>query len=96
MTKYHDKDLSRGTAISIRVGAPMVPGGADPAAQTAELKVALQGLLDEAIRSYPQHEDGAWWLPASYGGAAPTLAEAARLDADERVRRAERRATQGL
>jgi 1-acyl-sn-glycerol-3-phosphate acyltransferase len=96
MTKDHDKDLSRGTAISIRVGAPVVPGGADPVAQTAELKVALQGLLDEAIRSYPQHEDGAWWLPASYGGTAPTLEEAARLDADERIRRAERRATQAL
>ena len=55
MTKDHDKDLSRGTAISIRVGAPIVPDGVDPIAQTAALKLALQGLLADAIRSYPQH-----------------------------------------
>ena len=33
----------------------------------------MSGLLDDAIRSYPQHEPGAWWVPASYGGTAPTL-----------------------
>jgi 1-acyl-sn-glycerol-3-phosphate acyltransferase len=93
MTKDHGRDLSRGTAISIRVGAPMCPDGADPVGWTADLKRALQGLLDDAIRGYPQHEDGAWWVPASYGGTAPTLTEAARLDDDERRRRAERAGT---
>ena len=52
----------------------------------------MSGLLDEAIRSYPQHEPGAWWLPASYGGTAPTLERAAVLDAEERTARAARRA----
>ena len=95
MTKDHDRDLSRGTAISIRIGAPLAVSGDDPVAGTAALRTALQGLLDRAITTYPQHEEGAWWVPASYGGTAPTLEEAARLDADERRRRAERRLAQG-
>jgi 1-acyl-sn-glycerol-3-phosphate acyltransferase len=92
MTKDHDRDLSRGKAITISVGAP-VPLAGDAVADTAALKVRMTGLLDEAIRSYPQHEPGAWWLPASYGGSAPTLTEAARMDVDERASRATRRAT---
>ena len=51
----------------------------------------MSGLLDEAIRDYPQQEPGAWWLPASYGGTAPTLEEAVKLDRDEKVARARAR-----
>jgi 1-acyl-sn-glycerol-3-phosphate acyltransferase len=90
ITKDHPRDLSRGTAVTIRVGEPMSVTGEEPTAETADLKRSLQALLDESIRSYPQHEHGAWWVPASYGGTAPTLEEAARLDAAERRRRAER------
>jgi 1-acyl-sn-glycerol-3-phosphate acyltransferase len=92
MTKDHERDFSRGTAISIKVGESLSVSGADPMAETAQLKARLQTLLHAAITDYPQQEDGAWWLPASYGGTAPTLAEAARLDAEERRRRAERKA----
>ncbi len=92
MTKDHDRDLSRGKAITIKVGPP-VPMTGDALADTAALKGALSGLLDEAIRSYPQHQPGAWWVPASYGGSAPGLAEAARLDAAERASRAARKAS---
>ena len=51
-------------------------------------------MLDEAIRSYPAAEqpEGSWWLPARYGGSAPTLEEAAVLDAEEKAARAARRA----
>ena len=51
-------------------------------------------LLDETIAAYPADEQppGSWWLPASYGGSAPTLAEAAQLDADEKRERARARA----
>ena len=48
----------------------------------------MRQMLDETIRSYPEMPPGAWWLPASYGGSAPTLEEAARLDAAERKARA--------
>ena len=94
-TKDHPRDLSRGKTIAIRVGEPMHPSGADPAAQTAVLHERLAALVDEAVRSYPAQEQppGSWWLPASYGGSAPSPAEAARLDAEERERRAARRAS---
>jgi 1-acyl-sn-glycerol-3-phosphate acyltransferase len=95
MTKDHERDFSRGTAVAIHVGPPVPVSGDDPVAETAALRTALQGLLDDAITSYPQHEDGAWWVPAAYGGSAPTLDRAAEMDAAERRRRAERKAARG-
>ncbi|HEU5036102.1 MAG TPA: lysophospholipid acyltransferase family protein [Nocardioides sp.] len=94
MTKDHPRDFSRGKTIAIRVGAPLHPTGADPVAETAELRSAMGALLDTTIREYPADEQppGSWWLPASYGGSAPTPAEALRLDAEELERRRARRA----
>ncbi|KQW47619.1 glycerol acyltransferase [Nocardioides sp. Root1257] len=94
MTKDHPRDFSRGKTISISVGAPLHPTGADPVAETAELRAAMTELLDRTIRDYPADEQppGSWWLPASYGGSAPTPEEALRLDDEERRRRAERKA----
>lgn len=93
MTKDHPRDLSRGRTIAIRVGEPIRPDGSDPVAETAALKSAMEHLLDETIRAYPADEQppGSWWLPASYGGSAPTLEEAARLDVEEKRRRAQRK-----
>ena len=93
-TKDHPKDFSRGKTISISVGRPLHPSGADPVGETAELRAAMAGLLDRTIRAYPSDEQplGSWWLPASYGGSAPTPEEAKELDAAELRRRAERRA----
>jgi 1-acyl-sn-glycerol-3-phosphate acyltransferase len=94
MTKDHPRDFSRGKTIAIRVGPPQHPSGADPVAETAELRGVMTRMLDEAIATYPVDEQppGAWWVPASHGGGAPTPEEAARLDAEEKRRRAERRA----
>jgi 1-acyl-sn-glycerol-3-phosphate acyltransferase len=92
-TKDHPQDFSRGKTIAISVGEPLNPTGRDPVAETAELKTRMTALLDEAIRGYPAEEQppGCWWLPASYGGTAPTPAEALRLDAEEKRRRAQAR-----
>jgi 1-acyl-sn-glycerol-3-phosphate acyltransferase len=97
-TKDHDQDFSRGKTIAISVGEPLHPTGDSPIADTAELKVRMATLLDETIRAYPAEEQppGSWWLPASYGGSAPTMEEAAQLEAQEkrdraRARRAKRR-----
>ncbi|MGH3448688.1 MAG: lysophospholipid acyltransferase family protein, partial [Nocardioidaceae bacterium] len=87
-TKDHPRDLSRGKTIAITVGEPMHPTGRDPAAETEELRVVMSRLLDQTIRAYPQQPAGAWWLPRSYGGSAPTLEEAQALDEAERRRRA--------
>jgi 1-acyl-sn-glycerol-3-phosphate acyltransferase len=93
VTKDHPRDFSRGRPISIRVGEPLHPSGQDAEAETAELHAVMSRMLDESIRAYPAQEQppGSWWLPASYGGSAPTLEEAARLDAEERRQRAEKR-----
>jgi 1-acyl-sn-glycerol-3-phosphate acyltransferase len=93
-TKDHPQDFSRGKTIAISVGEPLHPTGADPVGDTAELKSRMATLLDETIRAYPAHEQppGSWWLPASYGGTAPTPEEALRLDAEEKRARARARA----
>jgi 1-acyl-sn-glycerol-3-phosphate acyltransferase len=93
-TKDHPKDFSRGKTIAIHVGEPLRPAGVDPVAETKELRSAMSTLLDQAIGSYPTAEQppGSWWLPASYGGTAPTPDEAIELDQAEKRRRAERRA----
>ena len=93
-TKSHPQDFSRGKTIAISVGTPLHPTGANPVAETAELKTAMARLLDETIRAYPADEQppGSWWLPASYGGTAPTAEEATVLDAEEKRERARARA----
>ena len=93
MTKDHPKDFSRGKTIAIRVGPALHPTGADSVAETAELHRVMSSMLDETIRTYPADEQppGSWWLPARYGGSAPTLEEAELLDAQEKRDRAERR-----
>ncbi len=94
LTKDHPRDFSRGKTIAISVGEPLHPAGQDPAADTAELRAVMSRMLDETIRAYPAAEQppGSWWLPASYGGGAPTPEEAGRLDVEEKRRRAEQRA----
>ncbi|GAW48066.1 MULTISPECIES: lysophospholipid acyltransferase family protein [unclassified Nocardioides] len=94
MTKDHPRDFSRGKTIAIRVGEALHPTGADPVAETAELRAVMSAMLDETIRAYPPAEQppGSWWLPASHGGSAPTLEQAAALDAEEKQLRAQRRA----
>ena len=93
VTKDHPKDFSRGKTIAINVGEPLHPTGENAVAETAELHRVMSTMLDQTIRSYPADEQppGSWWLPAEYGGSAPTLEEAARLDAQEKRKRAERR-----
>jgi 1-acyl-sn-glycerol-3-phosphate acyltransferase len=93
-TKDHPQDFSRGKTIAISVGEPLHPTGESPAGDTAELKARMATLLDRTIRAYPESEQppGSWWLPVSYGGSAPTLEEAGRLDAVEKRARARARA----
>ncbi len=94
MTKDHPRDFSRGQTIALRVGPPLHPTGENPVAETAELQRVMSSMLDETIRTYPADEQppGSWWVPARYGGTAPTLEEAAALDAAEKRDRAARRA----
>lgn len=90
-TKDHPRDFSRGKTIAIRVGPPLTVAGGNPEAETKRLRTIMSGLLDTAIRAYPERDDASWWTPRSYGGSAPTPQEAAILDAEERERRLRKR-----
>jgi len=92
MTKDHPRDFSRHRTIAITVGEPMTVTPDDDATDaTAHLRTTMAGMLDHTIRAYPEVPPGAWWLPASYGGSAPTPEEAERLDREELARRAARK-----
>jgi len=91
-TKDHPRDFSRGKTLSLTIGEPLIVTTEDNAvAQTARLRSQMTEMLSRTIQEYPDHEDGAWWVPRAYGGTAPTLEEADRLDAQEKRRRAEER-----
>jgi 1-acyl-sn-glycerol-3-phosphate acyltransferase len=91
LTKDHPKDFSRHQNVSITVGAPLSVTRQDDANEATErLRTTMAGMLDETIRAYHEQPAGAWWLPASYGGGAPTPEEAERLDQEELTRRRNR------
>lgn len=91
-TKDHPKKLLRPKVpIAVRVGEPIAP--TLPAAElTALLHSRMQHLLQEVQDAYGPHPAGEFWVPHRLGGGAPSLAEAARLDAEEAARRAASRA----
>jgi hypothetical protein len=77
--------LRRGVAVTVILGEPIV---ADPGEKAQSLlrrtRAAMEELLDEAQRTYPQQPagpDDRWWLPAHLGGTAPTPEVAAADDA---------------
>ncbi len=96
MTKGRPRDLTRGTPLRIILGEPLTPSpGDDPTAVTAELKRRMQALLETARTTYaggPRTPQDTWWIPASMGGTAPTLEQAAALQIEQEQARAARRA----
>jgi 1-acyl-sn-glycerol-3-phosphate acyltransferase len=92
-TKDHPSDLKgRGKTIGLHVGTPLEVTGKDPVAETARLREAMTELLDKAIADYPLSPEGQWWAPARHGGTAPTPEQAKKLDEEELIARAARRA----
>ena len=91
-TKDHPKKLFRPKVpIAIAVGEPILPTLPAPDL-TALLHSRMQHLLERVQDSYGPHPAGEFWVPHRLGGGAPTLAEAARLDAEEASQRAAARA----
>jgi 1-acyl-sn-glycerol-3-phosphate acyltransferase len=83
-TKGH-VHLRRGVPVTVLLGEPIV---AEPGEKAQSLlrrtRAAMERLLDEAQRDYPEQPagpDDRWWLPAHLGGTAPTPEEAAARDA---------------
>lgn len=94
-TKDHPKRLGRTKLpITLVVGPAIhVAPTDDPVERTAELKAVMKQMLDKAKAEYePLTGDDLVFLPKALGGTAPSLEEAEKLDADERARRAERKA----
>jgi 1-acyl-sn-glycerol-3-phosphate acyltransferase len=91
-TKDHPKKLLRPKVpIAVAVGEPIQP--TLPAADlTALLHSRMQHLLDRVQDAYGSHPADEFWVPHRLGGGAPTLAEAAQLDAEEASQRAAARA----
>ena len=84
-TKDRKVDLRRRVPITVLVGEPIVPEpGEKVQSVLRRSRAAMEHLLDEAQRSYPDRPAGpedSWWLPAHLGGSAPTPEEAAERDA---------------
>jgi 1-acyl-sn-glycerol-3-phosphate acyltransferase len=84
-TKGHSVVLRRGLPVTVVLGEPIVGGpGERPQALLRRTRAAMEALLDEAQRSYPDAPSGPedlWWQPAHLGGTAPTPAEVAAQDA---------------
>jgi 1-acyl-sn-glycerol-3-phosphate acyltransferase len=91
-TKDHPKKMFRPKVpIVVLVGEPIQP--TLPATElTALLHSRMEHLLEQAQDVYGPHPAGEWWVPHRLGGSAPTLAEAAQLDAEEADQRAAARA----
>jgi 1-acyl-sn-glycerol-3-phosphate acyltransferase len=84
-TKGHKVVLRRGTPVTVILGEPVVAEpGEKPQSLLRRTRTAMEELLDEAQRSYPDQPAGPgdrWWQPAHLGGTAPTPEEAAASDA---------------
>jgi 1-acyl-sn-glycerol-3-phosphate acyltransferase len=84
-TKGHKVRWRRGVPVTVILGEPLVAeAGERPQSLLRRTKAAMETLLDEAQRSYPDQPagpDDRWWQPAHLGGTAPTPEEAASSDA---------------
>jgi 1-acyl-sn-glycerol-3-phosphate acyltransferase len=84
-TKGHAVVWRRGIPVTVVLGEPIVPEPGEKAQPLLRrTKAAMEALLDEAQRAYPDSpagDDDRWWLPVHLGGTAPTPEEAAASDA---------------
>jgi 1-acyl-sn-glycerol-3-phosphate acyltransferase len=95
LTKGKPRDFKRHKTVGIEIGEALHPTPEDNAnAVTKELQATMEAMLERLILAHPAAEQppGSWWLPARFGGSAPTLDEAAAMYAEERRLRAERKA----
>ena len=87
---YAGKDLTRGRPVVIMVGKPLDITG-DPEEANDRLREALRDLLADVIARYPDNIAGAPWIPARFGGGAPTLEQAEAIEVTVRAERAEKK-----
>ncbi|MDS1115367.1 lysophospholipid acyltransferase family protein [Gordonia westfalica] len=79
--------------VHIRYGLPFTVDAAEkPERETLRLRDAMNSMLLEVQDAYGPHPAGEFWVPSRLGGSAPTPPEAAVIEADEALRKAEARA----
>src|SRR3954451_17353956 len=80
-TKGHKDLCRRGVPVTVILGEPLTPEpGEKPQSVLRRTRAAMEALLDEAQRTYPDRPDGdddRWWQPAPLAGTPPTPEEAA-------------------
>ena len=87
-TKGHKRELERNATVALTLGEPMEVSKNKSAEDSTEvLKSRMQVLYDDTIERYPPPAPGTWWWPARFGGGAPSLAEMAVRDQEDRDRR---------
>jgi 1-acyl-sn-glycerol-3-phosphate acyltransferase len=86
-TKGHPRNLGHNKVpVTVAVGAPL--RAAEDIAKTDDmLRESMTTLLYQVQQRYPRPA-GAYWVPRRLGGSAPTLAEAAQMDADDAAAKA--------
>ena len=90
-TKDHPKKMWRPKVpIHIAVGEPIQPT-LPQVELTALLRSRMQHLLDQVQDAYGPYPEGEFWVPKRLGGGAPSMAQAAELEAAELAQRAARR-----
>ena len=90
-TKDHPKNMWHPKVpIHIAVGEPLLPT-LPPVELTALLRSRMQHLLEQVQDAYGPYPPGEYWVPHRFGGGAPTIAQAAELEAAEVADRAARR-----
>src|SRR6516165_1993519 len=90
-TKDHPRHIGREKlSITVQVGAPL-RAAKDITSTNFALRESMTTLLHQAQQRYP-HPAGAYWVPRRLGGGAPTLAEAAQIEADEAAARSAKNA----
>lgn len=64
--------------VTVDYGQPVHPGpDDDPRAVTAVLRERMVAMFDHAVTTYPDGAPpGQWWVPARFGGGAPTPQDA--------------------
>lgn len=83
---YGVKDFSRGKQVCMTVGAPLeIDPSMDPDQANELLSDTLKVLLAQTIERYRDKPAGAPWIPARFGGSAPTLAEAEIIESEVRA-----------
>lgn len=93
-TKGGVRDIGRSRLpVHVRYGLPLTPGPDEsPERETLRLRDTMNSMLLEVQDSYGPHPPGEFWVPSRLGGSAPTPQEAAVIEADEALRKAEARA----